>query len=278
MSKKMKKTILLSLGFLFVLLACAQAQTRNSLGVSAGWQQLKFFDEHASPLLYKASTRPLAGLNYTHSGARSYFSLKALGGVGTANPERFGSRDYMIRWSEKDSFQYQISSMFAHAQLEATYLKRLNPSSGGALGYWLGGTINEQAYYADEVANMPWLVSAAEFSPTFRMDYQPGSAHLFSVKIDLAGIALLSRNVYGLFAKSNRENNVVAHLKQGSRLTSVHQYQKINVELNYTAQVSHRISMGATYGLKWLRYSYPKPLRAIDKRFYINLNYTLHQK
>lgn len=278
MSKKMKKTITLSLGFLCAFFTCTQAQSRNSLGISAGWQQLKFFDEHASPLVYKASTRPLAGLNYTHSSARSYFTIKASSGAGTANPARFGSRDYMAKWNEKDSFQYRISSLFAHAQLEATYLKKLNPSSGGTWGYWLGGTLNEQAYYADEVANMPWLVNTAEFSPAFKMDHRPGSTHLFSVKIDLAGIALLSRNVYGLFAKSNKENNVVAYLKKGSRFTSVHQYQKINVELNYTAQVSHRILLGATYGLKWLHYSYPKPLRAIDSRFYVNLNYSLHQK
>ena len=274
----MTKTIALSLGFLCTFIACTQAQSKNSLGISAGWQQLKFLDELASPLVYKASAKPLAGLNYTHSGARSYFTIKASGGAGTANPKRFGARDYMTRWNEKDSFQYQISSFFAHAQLEATYLKKLNPSSGGALGYWLGGTLNEQAYYADEVGNMPWLINTAEFSPAFKMDYRSGSAHLFSVKIDLAGIALLSHNVYGLFAKSNKENNAVAFLKQGSRLTSINQYQKINVELNYTAQVSHRISLGATYGLKWLHYSYPKPMRAMDNRFYVNLNYSLHQK
>ena len=278
----MKKTITISLGFLFVFLAGARAQQgkwgRNSLGISAGWQQLKFLDEHASPLLYQASSKPFVGLNYTHSGFRSYFSVKASGGMGSANPGRFGARDYRVRWNEKDSFQYQISSLFAHAQLEATYLRKLHPSSGGPLGYWLGGTLSEQAYYADEVANMPWVVNAAEFSPAFKIDYLPHARHLFSIKIDFAGIALLTRNVYGLFAKSNNENNVMAHLKQGTRLNSLHRYQKVNVELNYTAHVSNRIALGATYGLKWLHYSYPKPLRAVDSRFYLNLNYAIHQK
>lgn len=277
----MEKTILISTGFLFIFLACAQAQPdtwgRNSLGISAGWQQLKFLDEHASPLLYKANATPLIGLNYTHRGTRSYFSIKASGGAGSANPGRFGSRDYMTRWSEKDSFQYQISSLFVLAELEATYFKKLNPSSAGTLNYWLGGTISERAYYADEVANMPWMINAAEFSPGFKIDYQPRSRHLFSVKIDLAGVAFLTRNVYGLFAKSNKENNVVSYLKQGTRFTSLHQYQKVRFELNYTAQVSRRIALGATYGLKWLHYSYPKPLHAVDNRFYFNLNYSIHQ-
>ena len=278
----MKKTITAVTVFLFGFLACTYAQPgkwgRNSLGISAGWQQVKFLDEQASPLLYKASAKPVIGLNYTHRGARSYFSIKASGGVGSANPDRFGARDYLTRWSEKDSFQYQISSFFTLAELEATYLRKLNPASTGTLGYWLGGTISEQAYYADEVANMPWMINAAEFSPSFKMDYQLHPRHLFTIKIDLAGIAFLTRNVYGLFAKSNKENNVIAYLKQGTRFTSLHQYQKLRVELNYTAQVSRRIALGATYGLKWLHYSYPKPLRAVDNRFYFNLNYSIHQK
>ncbi|MBE7172184.1 MAG: hypothetical protein INR73_16470 [Williamsia sp.] len=276
------KTTITILAFLFAFLACAKAQQgrwgKNSLGISAGWQQLKFLDEHASPLRYEGTTTPLFGLNYMHSGARTYFHVKAAGGIGSANPSRFGARNYMARWNEKDSFQYQISSLFAHAQLEATYLKKLNPSSSGPLGYWLGGTINEQAYYADEVANMPWLINAAEFSPSFKMDYQPHFRHQFSLKIDLAGIAFFSRTVYGLFAKSNKDNNVVAYLKQGSRLVYADQYRKIGIELNYTAHVSRRIALGGSYGLKWMRYSFPKPLRAVDNRFWLNVNYSINQR
>ena len=264
----------------FLVLVSALAQSgkygKNSIGISLGWQKLKFLDELASPLSYKATASPFAGINYTHNGSHSYVKLGISGGLGSADPDRFGARDYLVHWSDKDSFQYRISSMFASAHLEATYLRKLNPASTGAWAYWLGGTFNDQAYYADEVANMPWVANAAEFSPSFKMDYQPGSRHLLSLKIDLAGVALFSRSVYGLFAKSNKESNVTSLLKQGTRLTSVHEYQKVNVELTYNCHLSSRMALGGTYALKWLHYSYPQSLRAADSRFHLNVNYTLH--
>ena len=183
----------------------------------------------------------------------------------------------MARWSDKDSFQYQISSLFIHANLEATYLRKLNPNSGSDIGYWLGGTLNDQAYYADEVANFPWLMNLADLGPTFKMDYQGVSRHSFSLKIDIAAVALLSRSVYALFPKSNKDKNVNAFLKQGTRLTSVHQYQKVNVEFNYSYHLSNRIALGGTYGFRWMKYNYPKSLRAVDSRFNVNVDYSLNK-
>ncbi len=276
----MKKTTLL-LSSLLMTTAVIRAQSINprssTIGASIGWQQLKFVDDNASPLMYKATSFPTAGLNYTHVNARSYFKMQLSGGTGNANPAKFGARDYMTRFNDKDSFQYQISSMFVHANLEATYLRKLNPSSTGSLGYWAGGTISDQAYYADEVANNPWLINTAELSPALKVDYQNSLKHNFSVKVNFAGLALITRSVYGLFAKSNKDNNVAAYLKQGTRLTSVHEYQKVNVEFNYGYHVSNRIAVGGTYAFRWLHYTHPMPMRAIDSRFNLNIDYSLHK-
>ena len=248
---------------------------RNSLGISAGWQQMKFFDQHASPLIYKATASPRLGVFYNHQSDRSIFNIKVSGGVGTANPERFGARDYQIKWSDTSGFRYQVASQFINANIQTTYLRRLSPLNS-KFSTWVGGTINESAYYADEVANFNWFTNAVDFSPALQLNYAVNNKHNLGVKIDFASIGVLTRMVYSFFPKSNKDKNVVALFKQGTRVASVNKYQKVNVVFDYKYFASNSIALGADYQVKWFRYTYPKTIKAIDNSFNLNMEYLFH--
>lgn len=104
------------LACIWLLIASIQAQPnqskRNALGFSVGWQQLKFLDQHASPLIYKANAFPDLGLYYNRKTNSSIFEMKVSGGKGTANPAKFGARNYSTRFTDTSSFEYQIASQF----------------------------------------------------------------------------------------------------------------------------------------------------------------------
>lgn len=250
---------------------------QNTIGVSIGWQQLKFNDQLASPLTYKGMVHPTFGLNYTRQSDHTFLKIKAAGGIGTANPQRFGDRDYMTLINGQDSFQYKISSAFINANIEGTFMKRINPTHPGNFAYWVGGTVNEQAYYADEVANFPWVINTIDLAPSFKLDYAINPKQSITLKIDFASIGVITRSVYSLFAKSSKDKNVPAFFKQGTRIASVNKYQRVNLELDYKYYASNRVIIGGTYSAKWFHYTYPMDLKGMDNRFNINLDYSVHK-
>ncbi len=70
------------------------------------------------------------------------------------------------------------------------YLRRIRTSQANKLQYFVGGTINESAFYADEVANFPWRMNTLTVDPTFKMQYVPHHRHQANIGVDftLAGL------------------------------------------------------------------------------------------
>lgn len=271
----MKRITLMACFALLIASAQAQRKPTNQIGITLGWQNFQFLDKHASPLKYGTNSLfPSLGLYYSHQTDQSYYNIKVSGAKGTANALRFGAREYKTKWSSKDSFQYQVSSQFINANIEATYFRNIRSLSTDKTQYWVGGSLNESAYYADEVANFPWMVNTLDLSPAFQMQHTTYTKHSIGFKVDLAAIGLVTRSVYSLFPKSNKDKNVPAYLKQGTRLASVNKYQKVNLQFNYQFQMTKHFAVGAEYRLKWMHSTYPKHLRALDKHFDIKFAYT----
>jgi hypothetical protein len=272
----MKKRLLTSFLTLTVVgAALAQTKPRNTVGLTLGWQNFRMVDQHASPLQYGTnSIFPRIGLTYAHQNNTSFYEIKLSGSKGNLNPARFGARNYVTKWSGTDSFQYQISSAFINANVEASYYRNMGSLSSSKTQYWVGAKLHESAYYGDEVANFPWVLNTLDLSPSFALDYRPAEQHQIGFKVDIAVVGLVTRAVYSLFPKSNKDKNVPAYLKQGTRLASIDKYQKVHFQVDYKYKVSKHVEVGAAYRLKWMHYSYPKSLKALDKHFDINFAYT----
>lgn len=270
---------MLTAGLLLLLTAVTHAQTtpykRRAVSLSFGWQNFKMLDKHASPLAYGTnSIFPKIGFSYSRQTSRSDFQIEVSGASGQLLPKRFGNRTYKAKWSERDSFQYTVSSPFYNANIKASYFRNIRPFSTSHIKYWIGGVLNESAYYSDGVANFPWIINAADISPAFKVAYTPSFQHSVGIQVDFAAFAVVTRSIYALFPKTNKDKNAVSFFKQGTRIALPDKYRKANLQLTYQYQVSRKFAVGAAYGIKWMRYSNPKMLHAIDKNFDIKLSYT----
>lgn len=272
----MRKKIFLSCFALAVAAnVLAQSKPKNTVGLTLGWQNFKMADQHASPLQYGTNAIfPRVGLSYKHQKNTSFYEIKVSGAKGNLNPAKFGARTYGTKWSNTDSFQYQIASAFIHADIEASYYRNITSLSTQNTQYWVGGKLNESAYYGDEVANFPWMLNVLDLSPSLAVDYSPSKQHQLGIKVDLGAVGLVTRAVYSIFPKSNKDKNVPAYFKQGTKLASVNRYQKVQFQLEYKYLASKHFEIGAAYRLKWMHYNYPKSLKALDKQFDIKLAYT----
>jgi hypothetical protein len=274
----MYKTLLTTC-FLFIFIFTTYAQLtpfkKRAVGLSVGLQQFKVLDQHASPLTYSTNTVfPKVGLSFGRQTNRSAFDIELSGSMGQLMPEKYGSRTYKTTITGTDSFQYSLSSPFMHTNLKASYLKNLHPVSSSNLSYWAGGVLNESAYYGDAVANMPWLLNTADLSPAMHVHYNSYSQHSLGVKFDFAVVGLITRATYSLFAKSNKNKNVAAYVKQGTRVVSLNKFRKANLQLYYQYQVSRHFALGTAYSIRWMQISEPKRLRAIDKNLDLKFLYT----
>lgn len=271
----MKKIKLLAPLVILTLTSYAQGKPRNQVGISVGWQNFRFLDKHSSPLMHGTNSLfPKMGLFYNKQTDNSILNIHVSGSKGRIHPARFGPRTYKTNLGVTDSFQYQVSSQFIHADIEASYFRRIASSPGDKFSYWVGGTINEAAYYADKVANTPWLLNVADIAPSFQMDYLPVTNHSITIRVDFSVLGVITRPIYALFPKSTKDKNVPAYFKQGTRAASINKFQKINFQVGYQYQLTKHFAAGAEYRLKWFHYSLPKDVRAVDKHFEVKLAYT----
>ncbi|MBS1653786.1 MAG: hypothetical protein JSU05_02990 [Bacteroidetes bacterium] len=244
---------------------------QSSLSLSAQLQEFKFLDIHASPLLYKTSLSPCLTLSYAHQSKRSIFSTSLTGSTGNANPERFGSRFYSPgNNASEDSFT--LSSGFVSVQFETAYLRKFRKSKNENLSYWLGAQLKETAFYADEVADFPWLMNDISLSPLFKAIYYQ-KKNTIDVELGASVLSAVSREIYALFPKSATDNNVISFFKQGTGICSINKFQHLHFKANYFYSVSKRIEAGATYSLQWMHCNYPKRIQATDAHIGLAIKY-----
>ena len=236
---------------------------RNSIGLSVGAFRLRTLDQQASPLRYEGTVYPLYGFKYHHHSDRSQFNLRLSGGMGTMNPERFGARTYSTKFGDGTPFSYQISSELYHINVEADYLRRIGGTEPGRFNTWVGGSVGESFLYADEVANFPWVLNTATFSPVVQTDYAFGASHSLMLRVDMAVVGLITRAIWASYPKSTNDNNVVSYFKQGTHPAAVGKLGNVNLQLGYSYRLSPRLSVGATYRARYLSYPDPRPIRAL---------------
>ncbi|MBD2754939.1 hypothetical protein [Spirosoma validum] len=249
----------------------ASAQTyQNAIGLSLGTFRLQSIDQQASVLEYSGNALPLVGLTYRHWSENSRFNLRLTGGAGTMNPSRFGPRTYTTPMGEGKTYSYQISSAMYVFDLEADYLRRVGSAEPGKFTTWVGGSIRESAWYADEVGNFPWIVNTATLAPVIQTDYAFQPNHSLTLRIDMTVLGLISRAIWSNFPKSTDDTNVGAYFKQGTRVVTVGKLGNVNVQVGYSYRMSSRMSLGATYRARYLSYPDPRPVRAVSSSISID--------
>ncbi|WP_420151048.1 hypothetical protein [Spirosoma sp.] len=257
--------LVVSIGLILIVRMSANGQTyQNTIGLSLGTFRLQSLDQQASVLQYAGNVLPLVGLTYRHLSENSRVNLRLTGGAGTINPTRFGARTYTTPIGKDKTYSYQISSTMYVFDLEADYLRRVGSAELGKFNTWVGGSVRESAWYADEVGNFPWIVNTATLAPVVQTDYAFQPNHNLTLRIDMAVLGLISRAIWSNFPKSTKDTNVGAYFKQGTQLATVAKLVQANVQFGYSYRISPRMSLGATYRARYLSYPGPRPVRAVS--------------
>ena len=260
----------LSIGLLF-----AQDLKQSQLNVSYQRHRLAFLDKQASPLIYQANLNGVS-LGYEHSAPKSRSFLNFQANLGTAVPKGIGIREFTL--SSSDFYGETTTNKLVHAptiylgQLEAGYLRQLKTE--GSKSVFLGATLQNWITYADNIGFWSTMgINTASLNVAVGFEKEIGKKQKLKIGASFPVIAIVSRMPYSNVISDPELGNFKAFFKEGSQLTSLHQYQRLNLNATYRFRLSRHWQTGLGYNFILLRYTQPQSIRALNQGLNIQANY-----
>ncbi|QMU28634.1 hypothetical protein [Adhaeribacter radiodurans] len=261
--------------FLLVSTKFIQAQDlkKSSLQIAYVRSNFHFLDKQASPLVYQANLNGL-GLTYEHTAPKSRRYLHFQAGTGTALPKGFGAREFIMSstdfYGETNTFKILHAPTIYLGQLEAGYLHRIknkNLFAGISLQEWIG--------YSDNIGFWStWGMNSTALNAALQYDKALTSKQKIKLGASVPIFALLSRMPYSNSISDPEKGNLRAFFAEGSRFTSLHQYQRLNVSAAYQYQLNYHWQTGVAYSFNWQHYTQPHSIRAYQQDLQAQLNYS----
>ena len=263
-----------TLSILYILLQCYCAQAQNgAFRIGIGYQRTWVLDQQASPLKYQTSEKTFL-VGYEHTGPHAKIAAGLEGGWGSLFPTGFRNRllydpGYHPDGTPKND-SFPIPGTFYNARLKLGYLRSLG--NGYSLlgknkvntGDYLGGSLNNQLFYTDNIVRNGWLNSTslnADFEHTVLFN----NKHMVGIKVSIPLVARNSRLPYhNTISSASGESNIKTFFRQGSRMAWLGNFQHIQVEATYEYAIGKRLGIGAHYTGQWLHYSYEKPVTFVQ--------------
>lgn len=262
----MKKVYIVYGLVLFSLYAKAQG---GKFQVGIGYQRTWMVDKQASPLKYQSSEKTFL-IGYEHENAKARFDIKVNGALGDFFPTGFAGRLWYNPGYNNDGTPKNDSSTITgklySARIKIGYYRAVSPGYS-KLGnnaihtqQYVGGSLNNQIYYSDNILRMGWLNSTS-VNADYAHKILINTKHQVDLKISIPLFARNSRLPYhNTISAGNGDSNVKTFFKQGSRFASIIDFQNIQIDASYEYAISKRLGVGIHYFGQWLRYSHEKPV------------------
>jgi hypothetical protein len=163
----MKRIIILT-GLLWCQFLVQAQGGRFQIGI--GYQRTRMVDQQASPLRYQSSQKTLL-IGYEHTGSGGMISAKIEGAMGSFFPEGYAGRVWYNSAYNADGTpktdSFSLRGKLYNARIKLGYLAALPPGYS-KLGKnniytndYLGGSINNQLFYSDNIVRTGWLNSTS---------------------------------------------------------------------------------------------------------------------
>jgi hypothetical protein len=269
---------------LIMLLACIAATAqRNRFQLGIGYQKTWLLDKQASPLTYQSGQKTFT-LGYENKSDKSIFNLELSGALGDFFPAGHQGRKWYHPGYNEDGSPKQDSNFLAgtfyQARFRAGYLWRLNGNThaGGegkseSLNY-AGASISNQLFYADNIVRAGWL-NATSADAVFRHISTFDGKHRLSLKITIPLFSYNTRLPYhNTVGSPNGDGEVKTIYKQGSRFTTIFDFQNLQVDAGYEYTVSKNFSIGLRYFGQWLHYDHEKPVTLYQNNISVITSFT----
>ncbi|GEO02748.1 hypothetical protein AAE02nite_04120 [Adhaeribacter aerolatus] len=264
-----------------VLLCCslgslsAQDLKQSQLSISYRLSHLTFLDQQASPLIYQANLNGVA-VAYEHSAPKSRSFINFQANLGTALPKGIGMREFTFTGT--DFYGETTTTKLLHAptiyvgQLEAGYLRRLK--TGGTKSIFVGGTLQNWIAYSDNIGFWSTMgINTASLNAAIQYEKKLSPKQQFKMGASFPVVAIVSRMPYSNVISAPERGNFEAFFTEGSQLTSLHHYQRLNLHAAYSYRLSRHWQTGLAYNFTWLHYTHPQPIRVLNQALNIQVNY-----
>jgi hypothetical protein len=262
------KRIFVLLLFMLVVGTATQAQ-HNKFQLGIGYQRTWMVDKQASPLKYQTSEKTFS-LGYINKSAKAIFNLELNGALGDFFPTGYRNRKfynpgYNDEGTPKKDSGHLVGTLY-NARFNIGYLRKIN-SGFTTIGHsklesqrYAGASLSNQLFYTDNIVRTGWLNSTS-LDAVYQHFGLLDQKHSFTIKITLPLFARNTRLPYhNTISSPDESSNLKTFFKQGSRFTSILNFQNIRVNAGYEYALNKRVGLGIHYFGQWLRYQYEKPV------------------
>ncbi|PSR52769.1 hypothetical protein AHMF7605_04145 [Adhaeribacter arboris] len=253
----------------------AQDLKKSTLQIAYTRSTFRFLDKQASPLVYHANLNGIA-LAYEHTAPKSRRYIKFQAGLGTALPKEHGAREFIL--SNTDFYGETTTVSVLHAptlylgQLEAGYLRRLQVKGNNQL--FAGISLQEWIGYSDNIGFWStWGMNSLALNAVLQYEKSFFPNQKFRIGASLPILALVSRMPYSNSISDPEKGDFRAFFAEGSHLTFVPQYQRINLDAAYQFRLNYHWQVGLAYDFNWQHYSQPRSIRAYQQAVSAQVNY-----
>lgn len=234
---------------------------KNGIDLSLGLTKLSLLDELNSPLVYRSTPKTIR-FSYQRNGAKAITRTGLMVGRGGFLPAGYKERTiYNTTYdfdgnATKDSFM--LGGALLMAKIHLHYLRMI--TEGDKWQLHIGGGLNHHLYYPDSFVRTGYMNSFS-FSLNVNVTYLMDSRNSFSGFISSPVIAYNTRFPYHSTLSHPEDKEVEMFFSQGSKLTSVHQFQQMEAGLEYRHALSKRWDLSVNYLFSRLNYQNPERIK-----------------
>ncbi len=242
------------------IICCGQTQDTvktKSWTLEAGYQNYRLFDKNMSPLVYVANNGYL-GFLLEQEKTTKVWNVDASISIGSNQSKRFGQREAVIDEAssitgEPDSAVYNINPAFSflEANLAYSYYWKLKPGKTKIL---IGGQVKDAFLYSG-LGGESWYFNQLSIMPICRINIFDNKTSEVAANLSIPFFSYLFRQPFTLDPSLPVNSFFGANLKTGSHISSLNEFQQVNLKLNYRYLIAKEKAIGLSYKFMWMNYA-----------------------
>lgn len=263
-----KKTLLLNsivIGLLLgqILQGMGQSEANNHLGIQAGWTNIHLYDQHTSPLEYRAHALDI-GLLYQGS-SFPLFEVSLNFRMGTNQSKKHGKRVAILQetpdiYGNVSEYEIAVNPFLSMLKADLQMSVRWELNQHHSIGASFQGKHILAALGADS-----WHFTQVDIAPVYQVQYPIGKDKVhgrFRIPL-LAGIV---RPNFARDASLPDEINYwKGYLRTNATITSIHQVFNPSAQIGFQKALTNGNTAGINYSLSLLTYPLPRPVKMLEQ-------------
>ncbi len=233
----------------------AQDSLEVDVKLKSGYRNTRILDLNASPLLY-SSHSCLVGITYKKDLKTNFYEAGLNVSVGNNQSKRHGKRTVNVPnqpdfFGHYDSTVYTLNPNLSYIYGELFYKNLWHINSGGLYaGYNIFDRFQFSGIGADN-----WFFNQLSIQPNFTCIVPAGDRQKLDISISTTVLSYVVKQPFTLDPSLPITSYFKAYLKTGSSLESFNTLQQVDLQINFTRDLSNDKGIGMMYEFSWLNHN-----------------------